>query len=121
MNFHCNIPYLFIQEPYELRLEGGTSSRSGRVEIFYQDKWGTICDDNWSIEDADVVCQQLGYQNGAMAAIQKAVYGEGEGEIILDEVKCGGTEEALSGCLHAGYGAQNCKHEEDAGVICDTG
>ena len=84
-------------------------------------KWGTVCDDNWSREDADVVCRQLGFPDGAIAALTGAAFGEGTGAIILDELLCNGDEEALTGCLHNGYGNHNCGHREDAGVICDIG
>lgn len=93
----------------------------GRVEINHSGIWGTICDDSWTIEDAHVVCKQLGFRNGARAAIGYATFGEGQGDIIMDDVKCTGDESALSGCLHNGYGEHNCAHSEDASVMCDNG
>ena len=44
----------------EIRLVGGNDSREGRVEICFNDVWGTVCDDFWDNNDATVVCRQLG-------------------------------------------------------------
>ena len=43
-----------------LRLVGGETEAEGRVEICMGGVWGTICNDHWSKEDTDVVCDQLG-------------------------------------------------------------
>lgn len=37
--------------------------------MFFGDSWGTICDDDWTIEEANVVCRQLGYQYAVQAAV----------------------------------------------------
>ena len=92
---------------------------SGRVEVYINGTWGTVCDDGWSITDADVVCRQLGY-DGAKRAHTQAIYGEGTGPIYYDDVACTGSEARLVNCSHSGFGIHNCQHSEDAGVECST-
>ena len=100
-----------------VRLVNGTTKREGRVEIYYQGSWGTVCNDLWDDTDAEVVCRQLGYTLGT-ALTNPLHYGEGTGPILLDDVRCTGEEERLSECSTGGWGINNCLHHEDAGVIC---
>ena len=99
------------------RLVGGSDNHEGRVEIYHDGKWGTVCDDSWDIADARVVCQSLGFDD-ATAAKTNAYFGEGSGDIWLDDVNCAGTESNLIHCSNPGWGVENCSHGEDAGVIC---
>ena len=101
----------------EVRLVDGSTSAEGRVEVFYEGDWGTVCDDHWDINNADIVCKMMGY-GGAIDAPCCAYFGEGSGNIILDNVQCSGTEENLGQCVHMDFEQHNCRHNEDAGVIC---
>ncbi|XP_060571753.1 deleted in malignant brain tumors 1 protein-like isoform X2 [Ruditapes philippinarum] len=100
------------------RLRGGVDGRTtGRVEVSRNGThWGTVCDDLWSDREAQVVCRQLNFQWGT--AFSGAAFGEGQGDIFLDNVQCTGTESNLGECQHNGWGNNNCRHYEDAGVAC---
>ena len=101
-----------------VRLVSPTNSlSSGRVEVFYNGTWGTICGDSWDLQDADVVCRQLGF-NGASSAPADAVFGQGTGPIWLDDVNCEGNETSITQCNHGGWGVHNCGYGKNAGVVC---
>ncbi|KAJ6650731.1 hypothetical protein lerEdw1_004205 [Lerista edwardsae] len=101
----------------EIRLERGPHRCSGRVEVFYRHFWGTICDNGWGIEEARVVCQQLGC-GAAISAERGAQFGRGDKPIWLDDLRCKGTESVLSQCSASDWGENNCTHGQDAGVVC---
>ncbi|XP_068519858.1 deleted in malignant brain tumors 1 protein-like isoform X1 [Anas acuta] len=99
------------------RLVSGSGPCSGRVEVFHDSRWGTVCDDGWNLLDAEVVCREVGC-GSALSAPPGAAFGQGAGPIWLDEVTCAGTEASLSLCQASSWGSHNCKHSEDAGVEC---
>ncbi|XP_071493773.1 scavenger receptor cysteine-rich domain-containing protein DMBT1-like [Diadema antillarum] len=103
--------------PLQVRLTGGQNEEEGRVEVYYDGMWGTVCDDLWDIRDADVVCRMLGF-SGVRHAYGLAMFGEGQGPIIFDNVECVGSEESLAECSHTDFLSHDCVHAEDAGVAC---
>ena len=106
------------QRDGEIRLLGSNLTFEGRVEIYHANKWGTICDDYWGKEEANVVCHQRNYTLGAQYWYSNAHFGEGKDPIWLDDVMCVGNETALTDCKHNGWKGHNCHHYEDVGVVC---
>ena len=128
-----------------VRLVGGSNSSEGRVEVCSSGSWGTVCDDYWDYRDATVVCRQLGYESGINftyynffklipclvvisclwcikiilflgTSFSGAYFGQGTGSILMDDVRCTGSESYLTNCTHTTN--HNCGHSEDAGVRC---
>ena len=101
-----------------IKLVGGSSYNEGRVEVYYNYQWGTVCDDGWDDTDAGVVCRQLGFGSSG-TVIGSAGFGQGSGPIWLDSVMCTGSEPILARCGHLGINVtRSCSHAKDAGVRC---
>ncbi|XP_061599418.1 lysyl oxidase homolog 3B isoform X2 [Cololabis saira] len=102
----------------QVRLAGYPRKHNeGRVELFHKGEWGTICDDDFSITNANVLCRQLGFVE-ATGWTHSAKYGQGQGKIWLDNVLCQGGEKSIDLCKSRGWGNSDCTHDEDAGVVC---
>lgn len=80
--------------------------------------WGSVCDDDWDVVDANVVCRQL-HCGLALPVPRPLAFGQGRGPIFLDNVECRGQEASLSECGSRGWGVHNCFHYEDVAVLCD--
>lgn len=106
---HCNAPL-------EMRLVDGPSKSEGRVEVKYRGIWGTICDDDFGLREARVICRQSGFNGTAL--VRKNKYRVGTGQIWLDQVVCNGNETSIDDCMHWRWGEHNCSHQEDVGVSC---
>ena len=105
---------------FTVRLVNGSTEYEGRVEVYHNGVWGTVCDNGWDLNDAQVVCSELGYGK-ATAAIHRALYGQGSGRVWLNYVNCVGTEQTIGNCSHRGYGLCYCSHRYDASVRCSSG
>lgn len=104
----------------DVRLVGSPNPLEGRVEIFHNRQWGTICNDYWGNSDALVVCRMLGF-SGVSRTTALGKYGRGSGIIWLDDVECTGSEMSLLQCRKRMWGQHNCDHSDDAAVICSNG
>lgn len=91
----------------------------GTIRILHDGSYGTICDDSFDSNDAKVICRMLGY-HGPAVALSNAHFGQGSGQIWLDDLACTGTESDVAYCGSITWGKQNCQHSEDAGVRCST-
>ncbi len=100
-----------------VRLVNGGSNSRGRVEAFVGGRWGTVCDDNFGNEEARVICRQLGQPWTTATAVGYAYFGANTAlPIVMDELRCTGTESFLQSCVYDTL--HDCYHSEDAGVIC---
>lgn len=70
---------LFPAKPTKplVRLVDGKSKQEGRVEVFYSGQWGTVCDDDWDLKEASIVCKELGFGR-AREAPKHSKFGKGE-------------------------------------------
>ena len=64
--YHCALCYPACTVQGNIRLVGGTSELEGRVEFCNNNVWGTVCDDAWGVNDATVVCRQLGFSTSGL-------------------------------------------------------
>ena len=97
----------------DIRIAGG--GRSGRIEIYKNGEWGTVCDDNFGSNDARVACRQLGFSSDNAGY---STVGGGSGPTLGDDMACTGTESRLQQCSQSS--SEDCDHDEDVGVRCDA-
>ena len=105
-----------------LRLvDTGSTHFGGRLEVYYDNEWGTVCDDDWYLSDAAVACRQIGFLS--VSDSDSSCFGPGatSQSIWLAEVACSGLELRLIDCSQPHIGNKNCLHSEDVGIICVIG
>jgi len=98
-----------------VKLVGDSGSR-GRLEVYHNGTWGTVCNNGFTDAAARVVCYSLGY--GHTGLFVGSSYGGGSGRVWLNDVQCSGSESKITDCPHSGWGGQNCSHSDDVSVSC---
>lgn len=96
---------------FEVRLNGRDA-----VEIYHRGEWKYVCDDSWDINDANVVCRQLGLGSAVSAPKRIQIP---TSSFWLDDLRCEGDEAHLGDCPHRGWGSHNCGTGEGAGARCN--
>ncbi|XP_062373429.1 deleted in malignant brain tumors 1 protein-like [Sardina pilchardus] len=109
---HC-----FLNPTDPVRLVDGPSRCSGRVELYHEGEWGTVCGADWDRVDTAVVCKELGCGD-AVDSFSGAHFGEGAGRVLMAEVGCVGWETRLKSCSHKGLGEHTCQPKNNVGVTC---
>ncbi|XP_060595513.1 macrophage scavenger receptor types I and II-like, partial [Ruditapes philippinarum] len=107
-----------IIEYCDVRLVGGSNQYEGRLEVWHDGTWGTVCDDYFDAHAAKVVCKMLNYPHTNPKVFTNAYFGRGTLPTLLDNVKCTGSETSLFQCPHNGWGIEDCTNGEDVGILC---
>ncbi len=96
------------------------SQYEGIVEVFHNGAWGTICNTQWTLNDALVACRTAGFSSAVRAVTDGSYYGAGQGSVYLNNVQCTGEETTLFNCLYSSWGnvPSSCDHSNDAAVVC---
>uniref|UniRef100_A0A803XNN1 SRCR domain-containing protein n=1 Tax=Meleagris gallopavo TaxID=9103 RepID=A0A803XNN1_MELGA len=104
-------------EALELRLVDGEGPCKGRVEVKLRGRWGTVYDDAWNMDDAEVVCQQLGCGSAAHTKVTSQL-SEDHNTIMLVYINCDGNEKAIWDCNIKHWGPYNSPVVYNASVVC---
>ncbi|XP_031559460.1 deleted in malignant brain tumors 1 protein-like, partial [Actinia tenebrosa] len=104
-----------------VRLVGGEAPNEGRVEVYYNGRWGTVCNEYWDMNDANVVCRSLGLPNASYSFSNAYQFGSGYKSSWMTRLQCSGRETSLANCNHAGWGntySWCSSHYYHAAVVC---
>ena len=115
---YIDIIFYFIVLPIRL-VCGGLFPFSGRVEIYSNGEWGTVCRRQWSKINSQVVCKQLGYEYYYASEATRGIPA-GKGPILMENVTCYDDQINLLACPHSGFENHNCGHLEDVAVQCSS-
>ncbi|CAG9819265.1 unnamed protein product [Phaedon cochleariae] len=101
-----------------IKLVGGRGENEGNVLILHDGTWGPICDDEWDVTEARIICKQLGYPEKSAQPTVNSYFGPARRKFWMDNIYCEGSESEISECRFDGWGQNDCTSTEAAGVIC---
>ena len=101
----------------DIRLVDGGAPNQGRVEIYINDSWWTICDNWFGYDEGRVVCKQLGLP-ALYDVYYGGTFGQGNGSRLREEYNCQGSETSLLNCSKTGYISYSCDRWDDVGITC---
>ena len=131
-------------EEGKVRLVGGVTNSSGRLEVCANGVWGRVCNylRYWGPDNARVVCRQLRFSEQGIkdscntmctshhrdtlsiyvlgaSVLSASVFGASSRPFILGEVHCTGSETELLECSHNSIGDHLCGADaEDVAIGC---
>ncbi|XP_032413395.1 scavenger receptor cysteine-rich type 1 protein M130-like isoform X2 [Xiphophorus hellerii] len=100
-----------------VRLVQGTNRCSGRLEVKTNQSWSSVCEKDFDLQDAEVVCREISC--GPPSVHQGALYGEAEAPVGSREFLCEGSESALLNCSsRKSSGRNSCSPGQAVGLTC---
>lgn len=70
------------------------------VQVLFAGFWGPVCSDFWDLQDANVVCRQLGHDDALAAPVYHGFQEIGNDVICLGLMECIGNESSVQHCAH---------------------
>ncbi|TDH13228.1 hypothetical protein EPR50_G00055230 [Perca flavescens] len=110
---------LFLRCADSVRLVDGISMCSGRLEVKTNQsnqRWSSVCEADFDLQDADVVCREIGC--GSPSVLQGVLYGQVEAPRWTKEFQCGGNESALLDCRSSGSDRNTCRPGKAVELTC---
>ena len=97
------------------RFQSGMSQLEGRLEIYYQGVWRSVCTQHWTLKEAHVACRMMGYHSALYA---RTIYGSFDSQVGIKDLRCNGSEKDLVGCRNNSWNLQGCQDKMYATAIC---